>query len=365
MLTNILIFIKCITVHRGSNLKKYFIVHSSGSTGNPTYYVYDAGALASVVAKMIDSSRHIPGYKQFMRTALHGVRTLFIAATNGRFAGAAAASLSAIIPLNTVKLLNINLPLEQWCDIILSFRPNLITGYPSALKILGDLLEREQIKLDLIRVLAVGEPLTHADREHLENIFGIKITNLYGASESLAMGLEASREQDMWLFDDLNYFEFESDGTYLTTLYNYIQPLIRYRLSDILQPAPNNLEQIPPYTKIKSILGRNEELLWFTNAQKKRDFLHPLVIDEINVLGLKSFQYIQYSAERFAIDILPEQDADITNLKKEIRAQLDVLLKEKQFDNLIYDVRVVDQIPFNPLTGKQNLIRKPKEGENL
>lgn len=346
-------------------LDKYFVVHSSGSTGKPTYYVYDTGALASVAAKMVDTARHTPGYKGFMRKALHGVRTLFIAATNGRFAGAATASLTDKIPLNKVKLLNINLPLEQWRDIIVCFKPNFISGYPSALKLLCELMEREHLQLELLRVISVGEPLTHVDRQYLESVFKINITNMYGASESLAMGVEATREQGMFLFDDLNYFEFANGCTYITTLYNYTQPLIRYALSDIIQPAENSPDQIPPYTKINKIMGRDEELLWFTNMHQKKDFLHPLIIDDIDVQGLKNFQYIQYSDEKFAVNIVPEKGADLSALKKGIRAQLDTLLREKQFSNLIYDINVVEQIPFNPKTGKQNLIIKQKAGEEI
>ena len=53
--------------------------------------------------------------------------------------------------------------------------------------------------------------------------------SIYGASESLALGVETSHAEGMYLFDDLNYIEVENGAMYLTSLYNYVQPLIRYR----------------------------------------------------------------------------------------------------------------------------------------
>ncbi|MFQ8583444.1 MAG: hypothetical protein ACLSA6_13425 [Holdemania massiliensis] len=49
--------------------------------------------------------------------------------------------------------------------------------------------------------------------------------NFYGASESLALGVEAAEDQGMRLFDDMNIIEVENGKMFLTCLYNTVQPL--------------------------------------------------------------------------------------------------------------------------------------------
>ena len=83
-------------------------------------------------------------------------------------------------------------------------------------------------------MVSCGEPLGASLRSWLEKIFGTQVVNFYGASESLALGVETDPEDGMLLFDDMNVIEVENGVMYVTCLYNYAQPLIRYRLSDRL-----------------------------------------------------------------------------------------------------------------------------------
>ena len=44
----------------------------------------------------------------------------------------------------------------------------------------------------------------------------------------------------MYLFDDMNYIEVENGNMYITSLYNFVQPLIRYQITDRLKLKNNN-----------------------------------------------------------------------------------------------------------------------------
>lgn len=52
----------------------------------------------------------------------------------------------------------------------------------------------------------------------------------------------------MLLFDDLNVIEVEDGVMYLTSLYNFAQPLIRYRVSDHLV-LKEPMEGSPVYSR--------------------------------------------------------------------------------------------------------------------
>ena len=92
--------------------------------------------------------------------------------------------------------LDIKAPLAEWVRQLRSFRPNIIIGYPSAIKILAELLERGEVELKVTRVISCGEPLGNSLRKYLETAFRTRIVNFYGASESLALGVRQTQRRD-------------------------------------------------------------------------------------------------------------------------------------------------------------------------
>lgn len=167
--------------------------------------------------------------------------------------------------------LDINTPLVKWVDDIRTFKPNIIIGYPSAIKILGELVESGKIEINIIRVISCGEPLGSGLRRFLERTFHAEVINFYGASESLAIGVETGKEGEMILFDDMNIIEVENGTMYLTSLYNFTQPLICYRISDRLvlkkplQESPFSRAEILP----DSVTGKKPLILADCSANIK------------------------------------------------------------------------------------------------
>lgn len=164
--------------------------------------------------------------------------------------------------------LDIKMPLDEWIDKISKFQPNIIIGYPSAIKILMESVARGEIKTNLFRIISCGEPLSKNLRDCFTKEFKCKVINFYGASESLALGVEVGNEDEMYLFDDMNYVEILKNGIYFTCLYNKIQPLIRYKISDKVNS--HGISKQVHFTTVTNILGRNEDLLWFKDKNEKK-----------------------------------------------------------------------------------------------
>ena len=213
---------------------KYHVVHSSGSTGVPRYFVYDSSAWNSMLLGIIRGALWDMTMLQILKLLSGGLRILYIAATDGRYGGAMAVGDGTRGVGAEQRFLDIKTPLFGWIQVVREFQPDIIIGYPSAIKILGELVENSEVSVDVCRVVSCGEPLAPGLRDYLERTFGTVVVNFYGASESLALGVETDRTEGMVLFDDLNYIEIENGKMYLTSLYNYVQPLIRYEISDRL-----------------------------------------------------------------------------------------------------------------------------------
>lgn len=69
---------------------KYHIVHSSGSTGKPGYFVYDEAAWQSMLLGIIRGALWGMSMPQIIKLLLKVPRIVYIAATDGRYGGAMA-----------------------------------------------------------------------------------------------------------------------------------------------------------------------------------------------------------------------------------------------------------------------------------
>lgn len=341
-------------------LGKYHIVHSSGSTGLPKYFVYDDRAWEQMLIGIIRGALWDMSMPQILRLLSGGLRILYIAATDGRYGGAMAVG-DGIKGVGAKQLfLDIKMPLSQWITSIQEFQPNLIIGYPSAIKILGELMEHRKVKVEVCRVISCGEPLSPGLRAYLEKVFRAVVVNFYGASESLALGVETNGTEGMYLFDDMNYIEIEDGQMYLTCLYNFVQPLIRYRISDQLTLKESKLGRYP-FTRTEILLGRSEDILWFEDEEAKREFLHPLAIEGFCIEGLLDYQFQQTDKNSFEMLAEVSQTDRENEIRGEMLAQMKEILQEKGLDYVWFSVTFVPKILPDPKTGKKPLILKYQE----
>ena len=338
---------------------KYHVVHSSGSTGKPGYFVYDEDAWSQMLLGIIRAALWGMSMPQILGLLMKRPRIVYIAATDGRYGGAMAVG-DGIDGVGAKQMyLDIKTPVAEWIRQIREFQPNIVIGYPSAIKILAQLMENGEVGLDAERVISCGEPLGTSLRTYLEKIFRTQVVNFYGSSESLALGVETNPKDGMLLFDDMNVIEVENGVMYLTCLYNYAQPLIRYRLSDRLTlKAPEGGEL--PFTRAVGLLGRNEDVLWFEDGRGNREFLHPLAIEGFCIEGLKDYQFRQTTKDTFEMFAETEHGASKERIRQEMLQQMREILSEKKLDFVQFYVNFVNEILPDIRTGKKPLILKGK-----
>ena len=198
-------------------------------------------------------------------------------------------------------------------------------------------------------------------RSYLESLFHTHVINFYGASESLALGVETDPKEGMLLFDDMNVVETGDDGIYLTCLYNFAQPLIRYHLSDHLTLRYPDETSRYPFTRAVGLLGRNEDLLWFQDADGNREFLHPLAVEGFCIKGLLDYQFRQTGTDSFKMLAETAEGADQDFILSEMMSQMYAILQEKGLDYVQFSVQFVEQIMPDLKTGKKRLIVKDHE----
>ena len=333
------------------SMNGFHVIHSSGSTGTPRYFLYDRKAWEMMIAGIIRGALWRMSLREIFNLLIRKPRIAYIAATDGRYGGAMAVG-DGIDGLNAKQIyLDIKQPIDEWIEQISIFCPNIIIGYPSAVKVLAELVEHKKVRVNAFRVVTCVEPLSTPLRKYLEKTFSSEVVNFYGASESLALGAEGSSDNGMVLFDDMNIIETLNGKMYLTCLYNFVQPLIRYEISDRLI-----LKSGEPFTMAVGLIGRNEDIMWFERENGQLDFIHPLSVEGFCIDGLLDYRFIQNDRRSFTLEFEKTDNSDENAIRLRLDRYLSDILSEKKLENISYELLKVTNISVDCHSGKKKLI---------
>ncbi len=110
-----------------------------------------------------------------------------------------------------------------------------------------------------------------------------------------------------------------------------------------------------PFPTMRNLDGRQEEFLWFDTADGKRDYLHPSILAELFVAGLKKFQFIQTQRNEMVMKVIIDGNKEA--VLAEIRQRMGEICREKKLDTTVkLDFEIVRDIPNDPKSGKYKLI---------
>ncbi len=329
------------------------VLHTSGSSGELGYFVYSPADWARGIVQFSRGHPHSPRRR----------KAAYFGAVQGHFAGVTqflTMERSFLRLLYRVRCFDINDPLRGAIDGLNEFQPDILTGYPSGLLMLA----RKQLSGELrIRPSSCefgGEPLAAADRQVIEAAFGVSVLNFYASTEHLLMAAGRSGFRTMVLCEDDLIFEPHDDHTCVTNLFNRTLPLIRYRMEDVLRLLPDQGRGSPCQT-IGDVVGRMEEAPLFLNRHGAEDFINPLVLVEFHARHLKRFQVRVTGPASFRFRaVLEEGLAPLMRdaVFREIEKGLQDILRQKEMENVRFEIEEVDDLPVDPRTGKFKLITR-------
>ncbi|MCK5242741.1 phenylacetate--CoA ligase family protein [bacterium] len=336
----------------------YQVIHTSGSTGTIGIFVYgpnDWDILKAMAISRVTKSKINPFSKS---------KLAFIGATDGHYAGI---SLAQDAPRFLFKFMpfNINSSIYEIISKLNDYQPDALSGYSSGIYLLASEQLKGILNIHPKKIICSGDHLTPGMAKILLAAFNIKPTRFYASSESICSGAECE-QGTFHLYNDWHGFEVV-DGNFnpvppnghgrllLTNLYNYTQPLIRYKMNDEIVLSNKSCQCGLPFPTIKSIAGRDEDFLWFEKTNGKLEFIHPIVFVEFHVPGLERFQIIQAHKNQLTFKaIVPGNKHEISLL---IRERMREILSQKELVNLVnIDIEFVKEIKNQPKTGKFKLI---------
>ena len=338
---------------------KYLVFRTSGSTGNPAVVLYDKNCIdvASAVAACRAFARR-EDYRAFMR---NGRRTAGVFADDGFYLACGMSRyLQLKMPGRRTKItVDVNAPEEQIIRELNAFRPAMLSGYPSNLALLAN-CDALTIHPDV--VMTGGELLTDAVRKKLSDKFGCYVQTHYSCTEAGEIACECAEGHlhingDWVIVEPVDRnnrpvgYGALSDKVLITNLANYIQPFIRYELTDriIVHDEKCGCGRNTLWLEIE---GRTDETLLFANGVRIAPMSLYKILEEIK--SVQRFQLIQTQAERLELRLISDnREAAFEEAERELLS----FLNSRGVEEI--EIILSDQPPqADPASGKFRHIMK-------
>ncbi len=295
---------------------RYWVWTTSGTTGTPGIFLHDADALAVYEALQMFRFRRILSPAEMALRFAAGERFAMVAATGGHFAGVASIEhLRSAYPWLAPALRSFSL-LQPWPALVAqlnAYRPTQLATYPTAAAVLAEEQDAGRLKLELRELWTGGECLCPATHRRLEESFGCRVRNEYGASEFMSIawdcGFGSLHVNSDWVLlepVDAAWHAVApgepSHTVLLTNLANRVQPLIRYDLGDSItvRPGPCPCGSLLPAIQVE---GRHDDTLALADAAGRLVKLLPLVLETVleEQAHVHDFQLVQTGPRRLLL----------------------------------------------------------------
>ncbi|MEG4243622.1 hypothetical protein QUA51_13030 [Microcoleus sp. Pol10_D6] len=328
---------------------RFYVVHTSGSSGEIGYFVYAQHEWFKGLSNLL----------RFQPSNLKK-RIAFIGPVEGHYTGVSIAISSQHLfnkYLLDSRVFDVNDSLQTIVEQLNQFQPHILITYPSILRLLAEQKRSGKLRIKLKLIKTSGEALLPGARAFIEQTFQTPLVNIYISSENLIMGSGHPQQEGLLLFEDDLMFELEDDHVCVTNLYNYTMPLIRYTVADKL--VPEQLTKQPyPYMKVKEVLGRSEQDLRLA-TRNGEDVISHHILTEFFVQNLERFQIKKTSDSSFVFRMQASPHLDNLQKKKlfeDIQYELNQILNKKLMTNVQFSIEEVDSFSVNEKSGKFQLV---------
>jgi phenylacetate-CoA ligase len=258
-------------------LDYFHAVASSGSTGPRGVFVYDwEGWLVAGLG----SIRYFVKQAAINPEVATPVAAIVAAERPTHITSAVSQTFSN--PSRPIHLVPATWAIGEIVDRLNELQPTILIGYASMLHILAEHARDGRLRIQPRRMSSTAEPLLPEARRAIMEVWGVPVTNGYGASEGLiAAGCPSGGGHVM---DDLIYFEpvdvlgrpvpvgVTSDKVYITNLYNLAIPIIRYEITDQVAWLDEPCDCPWPHRRIGDVQGRLDDVFTYRDVK-----VHPHV----------------------------------------------------------------------------------------
>ena len=203
------------------------------------------------------------------------------------------------------------------------YRPTLLVAPPSVLLGIARAMERGELRINPEKVISVAEVLRAEDAAYLKAQFGLSVIHqAYQCTEGfLGYVCECG---NFHLNEELVLIEWEYLDAHrfvpiVTDFTRQSQPIVRYRLNDILVEKRGHCPCGNPATLIRYIEGREDDIFYFAGIRQKEVAVFPDFISRcvIYAEGVQNYKVLQDGKAHVTVFLERESSATSAQIRRE------------------------------------------------
>jgi putative adenylate-forming enzyme len=253
-------------------------------------------------------------------------------------------------------------PLEKQLKRLEEMDPTLVIAPPSLLRQIAEAQQAKKIHIEPKKIISVAEVLDPVDEIFISLVFGQRLHQIYQATEGFlattcALGTLHLNEDLMHIEKEWLDVKSRKFQPVITDFSRKTQPIVRYRLNDILTEAKVPCTCGSVFTSLDFIEGRSDDLFRLPAKDRKSlvtiypDFIRRAILlasDKIT-----DYRVVQTSHTSIQVHFQAQGDAQtvqsaITHEFNQLASQLDFAIDKIDFSN---------EFDFNLSSGAKKLRR--------
>lgn len=201
-------------------------------------------------------------------------------------------------------------------------KPTILAAPPSMMRMLAGRKLEGDLQINPKRLITMAEVLDPIDEAFIKNVFKQQVHQVYQCTEGFLAA--TCSHGTLHLNEDIVLIEKEFiEGTrfspIITDFKRKAQPMIRYKLNDILTLKEEGCSCGSPMTAIEQIEGRSDDIFYFKKNGEQvpifPDFIRRSVITSSPYI--REYKVIQHSIDELEVQLLTAQN-EIELTKKSI-----------------------------------------------
>ena len=203
------------------------------------------------------------------------------------------------------------------------YRPTLLVAPPSVLLGIARAMERGELRINPEKVISVAEVLRAEDAAYLKAQFGLSVIHqAYQCTEGfLGYVCECGNfhlNEELVLIER-EYLDAHRFVPIVTDFTRQSQPIVRYRLNDILVEKRGHCPCGNPATMIRYIEGREDDVFYFAGIRQKEVAVFPDFISRcvIYAEGVQNYKVVQDGRAHVTVFLERESSDTAAQIRRE------------------------------------------------
>ena len=243
------------------------------------------------------------------------------------------------------------------------YQPTVLVAPASMLRMLATAKRQGALRVSPIKVISVAEVLDPLDQAYIQDSFAQPVHQVYQCTEGLlAVTCEHGTlhvNEDIVVMEK-EYLDEQKERFFpiLTDFSRETQPIIRYRLNDILTERRTPCPCGSVFMALEAIEGRSDDLFWFRHGHENEDRWISIFPDFIRravmVASAKIEEYTvrQLGAEQVEVALLLNGQHSEQEVQEEVRQSLAAVIRSYGAV-----VPAIHFVPYQPHSGAKKLRR--------